>query len=50
MPTDETLFSSGQKSTHESFVKGRDQVNGVYLTLEQSTYSTRIAQGALFAF
>jgi hypothetical protein len=22
MPTDETLFSSGQKSTHESFVKG----------------------------
>lgn len=25
-------------------------VNGVYLTLEQSAYSTPIVQGALFAF
>jgi hypothetical protein len=26
------------------------QVDGTYLTLEQSTYSSRIAQAALFAF
>jgi hypothetical protein len=27
-----------------------DQPDGTYLTLEQTAYSTRIAQGALFAF
>ena len=32
------------------FRESRDQVDGVYLTLDQSAYSTRIAQGALFAF
>lgn len=32
------------------FRESRDQVDGVYLTMDQSAYSTRIAQGALFAF
>jgi hypothetical protein len=27
-----------------------ERVNGVFLTLEQSTYATPIVQGALFAF
>jgi hypothetical protein len=30
--------------------ENNDQLDGVYLTLEQSVYATRIAQGALFAF
>jgi len=28
----------------------QEQVDGIYLTLAQSAYSTPIAQGALFAF
>jgi hypothetical protein len=27
-----------------------DQVDGIFLTLGQSAYATRIVQGALFAF
>jgi hypothetical protein len=43
------LFFWSEEHARE-FRKDRDQVDGVYLTLEQSAYSTRIAQGALFAF
>jgi hypothetical protein len=32
-----------------SYRKSGNQIDGVYLTLDQSAYSTRIAQGGLFA-
>ena len=34
----------------QMYRQSRDQVDGAYLTLNQSAYSTPIAQGGLFAF
>jgi hypothetical protein len=44
-----SLFFWSEEHARE-FRRSKRQVEGVYLTLEQSVYSTRIAQGALFAF
>jgi len=43
------LFFWSEEHARE-FRARNDQVDGVYLTMDQSAYSTRIAQGALFAF
>jgi hypothetical protein len=37
----------GKRLEHRS---ANPQIDGIYLTLEQSCHSTRIVQGALFAF
>lgn len=44
-----SLFFWSEEHARE-FRESTDQVDGVYLTMDQSAYSTRIAQGALFAF
>ena len=44
-----SVFLCSEEHARE-FCAREDCVNGLYLTLDQSTYSTRIAQGALFAF
>ncbi len=44
-----SLFYCSEEHARQ-YREHRDQIDGVYLTLDQSAFSTRIAQGALFAF
>ena len=44
-----SVFLCSEEHARE-FRAREDCVNGLYLTLDQSAYSTRIVQGALFAF
>lgn len=43
-----TFFWSEEHA--RAFRAAEEQVDGLYLTLEQSAYSTPIVQGGLFAF
>jgi hypothetical protein len=43
------LFFWSEEHARE-FRASRKQVDGLFLTLDQAGYSTRIAQGALFGF